>query len=231
MNYIVLSPHFDDAIFNCFSVLQKPKAMAITIFAKAPDKNVKTIWDRLCGEASSYKMVEKRATENISALKLVKAKNLNLDYFDAQYRTTKDDLDGLYTNLKKNLNQDSIVYAPLALSKLFAHPDHIIVRDIGLDLFKAGYKVVFYPDQPYMRFPAHTKLRKSTILKKTNKLSTKLGYKLEYRVERLLKADLALKKQAMHKYESQYFFTNLFSANGLNHLTHQRYELFFDIVP
>ena len=230
MSNIILSPHFDDAVFNCFSIIQKSSTTVVTVFAGSPDKNIHTVWDRICHESNSSKMVAKREVENKNALRITKTKNINLEFLDAQYRTTKDDLDGLYREIKKIIPTGSTVYVPLAMSTLFAHPDHVLIRDIGLKLIEHDIAVFFYPDQPYMRLWSKSKLRKPKLTKLTNKFAYQLNQNLQYRVERFKKDELALKKMAMHKYQSQYFYTNLFSANGLNRILRQRYELFFEVV-
>jgi LmbE family N-acetylglucosaminyl deacetylase len=86
---LVVSPHLDDAVFSCTTVLASaPEALVVTVFAATPDPYPKqlTVWDRACGFAPDDDVVAQRRMENEAALDLLDAAACNLDFVDDQYR-------------------------------------------------------------------------------------------------------------------------------------------------
>lgn len=181
MRNIILSPHYDDAVFSCFHLLNNPDTLVINIFSGIPKKNHRTLWDYLCGEGDSRKMMEKRRKENEKILNKLKCHYLDLDFLDNQYQKDKD-IDTIYLSISKVLKNGDQIYAPSASSKIYKHPDHLITNKIAKILAEKEYKVVYYSDLPYMKVDhrnGNIKLNKEQIKEKSN--LSKL-YKTQYRM-------------------------------------------------
>jgi hypothetical protein len=47
---LILSPHFDDAVLDCWGVIAGPGAVeVVNVFAAAPDPGTVTLWDSITG--------------------------------------------------------------------------------------------------------------------------------------------------------------------------------------
>ena len=224
---IILSPHLDDAVFDCWELLTNPDTVTLNIFSKIPPEGTSAWWDRICGQPDSKKMMETRYIENQKAVALSgnSNKQLFLNILDKQYRTKKIHLsvDRLTDSIEKISSKENIFFVPLAASKLFRHADHVLTRLIGLELLKRGYRVAFFPDYPYMRT---THSLSSRHLKQISRTGEKiLGIKLEVRVKKLSPRNIRLKRQALKTYKSQYRAINIQTLGSLSLLGHQSYEI------
>ena len=151
---IILSPHLDDAVFSCWQFINMPGSTVMTVFAGIPPAGTTKLWDKICGQANSELMVLQRLKENKIALKQTQATIAYLDYLDKQYRDQPLKVNDLVGQIQKAATKQSTLIAPLAASKVFRHPDHILVRQAAITLKEAGYSVAFYPDIPYMHLPS-----------------------------------------------------------------------------
>jgi len=180
MRNIILSPHYDDAVFSCFNKLNDPKTLVINLFTGIPNKNKYTLWDLICGQPNSNKMMLKRKKENALVLNKLECYYLDLDFLDNQYEKNIDTNLILKTLLSK-LKKGDVIYAPMAESKIYKHPDHLITNQIARKLSKLGYEVYFYADLPYMKihhYIANVKLDK---LETRTKLKYARQYKSQYK--------------------------------------------------
>ncbi len=222
---VILSPHLDDAVFSCWHLITQPDAEVITIFAGIPASNTATLWDRLCGERNSAVMMRRRRTENESALRANGISYRNLDYLDTQYLHGKRNITEIADVLLSEIAPESHFYVPLANSRLWRHPDHVAVRKVGEMLLRAGRKVSFYADIPYMQMPSHvTSERSDKILKAARQQFENIA-SVEF--HELTKKDQGVKRAVMMKYQSQYSKTNLVSFGTLKRHANLERELVF----
>jgi LmbE family N-acetylglucosaminyl deacetylase len=223
-NTVIVSPHFDDGMFSCFYLIQRSRSTLLTVFTKIPSVLTNTLWDRLCGQTSSAKMVLNRQEENSKANQPFKTKLINLDFLDHQYRKDKLNPQQITKSLKKQISYQDHLYFPMSLSLWYRHPDHQSLTQVGLDLIKQNYLVSFYVDQPYMSTPTIFKqYYKKRLQRRINK-----NFGLNYQIEIIkLPKDLKnLKKRSIKTYQSQYFWTNLVSFGNLSYQTFLGQEVY-----
>jgi LmbE family N-acetylglucosaminyl deacetylase len=84
---VVCSPHFDDAVLDCWTVLTRPGACeVINVFCGAPLEGYATWWDQLAGAKSSRQMHYDRLKEDRAALALANRTSHIAGLLDGQYR-------------------------------------------------------------------------------------------------------------------------------------------------
>lgn len=166
MTKLILSPHFDDAVFSLGGMIAaNPKDCIIcTIFAGTPPEPLTTKWDTGNGFKDSTESMEARIRENESALTFLGVEKENIidwDFLDNQYRTEPinkfklaDILKGYICRVSEQ-EKDLQVYCPIALRKLpVRHCDHDELCSsfrIAIDtLGDLGIEFYFYEDQPYV---------------------------------------------------------------------------------
>jgi hypothetical protein len=146
----VLSPHLDDAVIDCWSVLTAPGAVrVVNVFAGVPASRPPAYFERLAGASDSATHVRRRIAEDRSALDLARRRPSNLGFLAHSYRRGRPEpsfarLDGALT---AHVEAASLVYAPAALGT--PHPDHELVRAYALALARHGLPVRLYADLPY----------------------------------------------------------------------------------
>ncbi|HEX2055146.1 MAG TPA: PIG-L family deacetylase, partial [Nitrospiraceae bacterium] len=84
---LVISPHCDDAVFSCGSLLAAhPGSIVATVFAQGPPPGRPlTEWDRTSGFQVGDDVMMQRRDEDRRALSLVSAQPLWLEFQDRQY--------------------------------------------------------------------------------------------------------------------------------------------------
>lgn len=129
---LVLSPHFDDAIFSCGALLAAHHgSRTVTVFGGAPATPVSTVWDRDAGFADSNEAVAARRQEDAQAHAQVSATVHHLGFCDSQYGQTP-----AVTELERALHRlvqtrsAQAVFVPLGLF----HSDHVLVHEAALML-------------------------------------------------------------------------------------------------
>ena len=150
---IIISPHLDDAVFNCWSTISQANACVLTLFAGVPKPGTTKLWDLVCGEPSGQLMMENRRVENDQALAPSGRPPINLDFLDYQYQRNRVALTKIVESVLAKTDNRSTFMVPLAGSHLWNHPDHRLAREVGIELLKLGRGVDFYPDSPYMHLP------------------------------------------------------------------------------
>ncbi len=213
----------DDAVISCWYTIAVQGANVLTVFARIPDNNHATLWDKLCGESNSIQMVNLRRKENKKVLNELGKEANYLDLLDIQYRKNNPTLSTLKQRLFNYIDMNTIMYFPLAGSFLYKHPDHVLLRELGVSLLNEGYKVSFYPDIPYMSMPK--KVSKKYLSKLNNRASKLLNTDVTIEVNLLNKDQLKDKQTSCHGYISQYRMTNLVSFNNLNRQLERNYEI------
>ena len=157
---IILSPHFDDAVFSLGGLLAQEGQSSVvsTFFAGTPATAHRTRWDSDCGFASSNQAMRARAKENNQALALlgIPKKNVrNYSYLDRQYviyrdRATLTSVEGDIQNVLEEYKGSKVkIFGP----GLDMHPDHELVRSALLSVFRQHQQrdVAFFlfQDLPY----------------------------------------------------------------------------------
>ena len=124
---LVLSPHFDDAVLDCWGVLAGPGAVeVVNLFAAAPPAGTVTLWDEITGAGDSAARVAERVAEDAAALGVANRTPHNLTFLDAQYRRPPaPTLTGIDAQVSAAVPAASRVYAPAGIG---AHPDHKLTR-------------------------------------------------------------------------------------------------------
>jgi prepilin-type processing-associated H-X9-DG protein len=172
---MILSPHLDDAVLSCWSVLSgSRKVEVVNVFTGAPSASADIhIGELLMRVDDAAARARERAAEDRAALRLVGARPHNLDLPEyphwtqsaglarsrwrhlarrlAQYgrsRASRDEerLRGVMQASAPHIDRQAHIYAPAALG---GNPDHELVRELGCRLLREGVRVSFYADQPY----------------------------------------------------------------------------------
>lgn len=223
---VILSPHFDDAVLNCWQLLSESSALVLNIFSGVPPKGTHRFWDLVCGTADSHKMMQKRRRENEAAISLSGSHaQLYLDYLEAQYRQRQPavNVNNLAADILELAPAGAVFLAPLAAGRLRRHADHVLLRRAAMQLLVQGHKVSFYPDAPYMNLPRLP--RKQALKRLERRASQVLSSDVTLQINELTPEQRAAKLRAMQTYQTQYKMTNLFSFGGLRRLARREYEV------
>jgi hypothetical protein len=146
---LLLSPHWDDAVFNCWSLLTSEREVrVINVFAGIPPGGAPRRWDRICGASEASSHARRRTTEDAQALLRTGRTPVNVPLLDAEYREPGPDpsLDDLDRAVRDSTAAGSEVYAPAALG---TNVDHRLVRRYARGLHAQGMPVHLYADVPY----------------------------------------------------------------------------------
>lgn len=148
---IVVSPHFDDAVFSCWSVLANEEdADVVTIFTEGPDDDRVAPWDADAGVTSAERMAQ-RVRENARALAVAGCRAVNLGLLPASYGGG-----GIHHDLLHAwLTAAKRVYVPAGAGLEVSHPEHVVVRDACLSVRPDAH---LYADNPYCGFTAEVDL-------------------------------------------------------------------------
>ena len=150
----VLSPHLDDAVFGCGERLAVcAGATVVTVFAGRPPASMPlTEWDAAAGFREGDDVVGARRAEDASALALLGAAPVWLDFLDAQYAATPE-VSTLSAALAMALATlaPATVLIPLGLF----HSDHALVHEAALTCARRadGRRWLAYEEPMYRRLP------------------------------------------------------------------------------
>jgi LmbE family N-acetylglucosaminyl deacetylase len=146
---LLLSPHWDDAVFDCWSLLTSDAELrVVNVFGGVPPPGPARRWDRICGGDDGAEMARRRIAEDERALAQAGRGAVNLALLDAEYREPAPDpsLDELDAAIAAAAPRASAVYAPACLG---TNPDHRLVRRYARALHAQGLRVSLYADIPY----------------------------------------------------------------------------------
>ena len=174
---LILSPHFDDAVFNHWSLLMDASldVQVVNVFAGVPETGVCAVGDLHRGVRDSAEYVEMRRAEDAHALSLVGRSPINLDIVEYRYRVQqlqiplwlarllgrpkrsivnapwRKDREGIHEEIIDRLAPISpswsMVCAPVGIG---GHPDHHVVREVARRIAREwGIPVRLYADIPY----------------------------------------------------------------------------------
>jgi LmbE family N-acetylglucosaminyl deacetylase len=146
---IVLSPHLDDAVIDCWSVLAGTAPVTVaTVCAGIPKPGPAGHWDALAGARDRAERMRDRREEDLAALALAGRSGVHLPFPQADHRPgPPPPLEAIDRALVGRLPSACTVYAPAVLGT--RHPDHALVRDYALALAAHGVPVILYADAPY----------------------------------------------------------------------------------
>ena len=149
---MVLSPHYDDAVFSCGHLLGiLPGSVVVTVCTAKPENgDTLTDWDERCGFTSATQAMSARSLENREALNALGATGVELSFLDSQYLQTKRNSVDLLSDTLLSIireRQPKSVFVPLGLF----HDDHLLVSDVALMLEHRanGLQWYAYADIPY----------------------------------------------------------------------------------
>jgi hypothetical protein len=90
---VVCSPHLDDAVLDCWSVLDRDESCAVVnVFTGAPGGGVNSWNDQQNGASSSAAQMHQRALEDREALSIAGKAAINLDMLEVKYRLRQSPL-------------------------------------------------------------------------------------------------------------------------------------------
>src|SRR5690349_6471932 len=120
---VILSPHLDDAVWSCYSVLLGDEDVVVaTVFAGIPEGEPGW-WDVKCGITDSAAHVRARRAEDAAVLSAIGRQAVHLDLLDGQYRGRPVPPGDIASELARALPAVRHVYAPGGIG----HPDHALV--------------------------------------------------------------------------------------------------------
>jgi hypothetical protein len=146
---LLLSPHWDDAVFDCWGLLTSADDLAVVnVFAGEPSAGRLTRWDRVTGASDSNMRARERFAEDEAALARAGRSAVSLPLLDAEYRQPESapSLGDLDRELAVVARATSRVYAPAGLG---TNVDHKLVRWYARMLGRSGIPISLYADLPY----------------------------------------------------------------------------------
>jgi len=144
----VLSPHLDDAVLDCWSVLTSAaEVRVVNVFAGEPGAEAGLgWWDDATGAEDSAERMRLRREEDAEALAQAGCAPVNLDFLEDQYRGGRPvPGDDLFEAVLPHLEGD-LAYVPAGIG---LHGDHVAVRSLLAPLRERGTAVGLYADIPY----------------------------------------------------------------------------------
>jgi LmbE family N-acetylglucosaminyl deacetylase len=146
---LLLSPHWDDAVLDCWSLLVSARDVAVVnLCAGIPAPGSLAPWDAITGATDSAARVRERIAEDARALARAGRTPVNLPFLDAQYRPAAPapTLEEIDRALCAILPSTSRVHVPAGVG---GHVDHLLARRYGRTLLRAGIPVTLHVDLPY----------------------------------------------------------------------------------
>lgn len=144
---VILSPHFDDAVLSCWTVLREGPAKVVNVFAEPPPPGVApSTWDRTTGGGDAREHTLARRREDADVLGELGAVQVNLPFLSGDYRGREQDAGPLLKALQPHVAGSRAVFAPAGIGR---HPEHFAVRAAAVALHKRGTPVTLYAELPY----------------------------------------------------------------------------------
>ena len=147
---VLLSPHPDDAVLDCWCVLTGRAAVrVVNVFAGCPPPGAVGYFERLAGARDSAAHQRRRLADDREALGRAGHSPANLDFLGLGHRRGRPEpsFAALDAAICAREPAASAVYAPAALGA--PHPDHEVVRAYAVALAAQGIPVRLYADLPY----------------------------------------------------------------------------------
>ena len=168
---IVISPHLDDAVFSCFTLMTDPGRFrefagggeggeavhVVNVFCAFPDGGVLGDWDETCGARSSWAQLHKRIGEDAEIFARLGVPSHYLAVLDKQYRNALPEPDA--SSIAERIvdavevDEDTTVWMPWARDSSGSptHDDHLLARTAAeLVVGDTGARARYYADLPYL---------------------------------------------------------------------------------
>ncbi len=165
----VISPHLDDAVFSCGSLMThmsftEIEVRVVTVFAGDPDCQFRVgQWDERAGFETAGGATRARRAEDEAAVKICGATPIHLPFHDDQYRLTRD-IDDIVSKLADAIKGcDSILIPGWPLT----NPDHWWAARAGLlaaEEVALDHGVVLYAEEPYRTWMGPKPPRRSPLV-------------------------------------------------------------------
>jgi LmbE family N-acetylglucosaminyl deacetylase len=148
---VLLSPHLDDAVLDCWSELTgEAPPRVVNVFAGVPAGGAPVpLWDRITGAGDSSARVRERLAEDAQALAGAGCEASNLQFLDAQYRRPGEPVEPAHLDRALASALAEPAHRVLAPAAIGGHPDHVLVRRYARLLARHGFAVTLYADLPY----------------------------------------------------------------------------------
>jgi hypothetical protein len=150
---LLLSPHWDDAVLDCWSLLSSGRELnVVNVFAGIPPSGHAGAWEAIIGVQDSAQRARERMAEDTLALARAGREPVNLPLLDVRYRRQTPSVAGLHEldlALAAEVRSASRVYVPAGIG---AHADHLLARRYGRMLLRTGMPVTLYAELPYCVF-------------------------------------------------------------------------------
>jgi len=146
---LVLSPHWDDAVLSCWSVLAGAGEVNVAnVFAALPAAGASGPWEAFAGLRDSRERAQGRIEEDARALALAGRTAYNLALPAIQHRDGPDavGVPAVRRMLADAVPRASLVYAPAGIG---GHVDHVLARRCARSLLGEGMPVTLYAELPY----------------------------------------------------------------------------------
>ena len=147
---VLLSPHPDDAVLNCWSVLTAPdRVQVVNVFAGVPRAGRAGYFERLSGAGDAAAHMRRRLEEDRAALSRAGRSAINLGFRCLGHRAGRPEpsFAAVDAALRAHVASASCVLAPAALGA--SHPDHELVQAYARALAAQGIPARLYADVPY----------------------------------------------------------------------------------
>jgi LmbE family N-acetylglucosaminyl deacetylase len=238
---LLLSPHWDDAVLDCWSVLASERRVTVVnLFAGVPPPGRLAPWDAITGATDSAVRARERIAEDARALARAGRAPVSLPFLDAQYRpgAPAPSLEEIDRALGAAAPSASRVYAPAGVG---GHLDHLLARRWGRMLLRAGIPVTLYADLPYCVLhgwphwvdgaEADPHRDVDAFWLEFLKGVPELPGLRAARVERLDDAAAAAKLEAMRCYETQFSGLDYGAGRLLSDPAIHRFEVWWELAP
>jgi hypothetical protein len=156
--YQIISPHIDDAFLSLGGMIREwvkgPEQIDITYVFSISDWTSPQAIAQLSYPTDKQKVTAIRKSEEMDINILLPYLYRLLDFPDASVRNhePRGGFGELYEQvlqkLEKIIDRSARCFFPLGLG----HPDHLLIRNIGLSLLRKQYNIWFYEDMPYMAY-------------------------------------------------------------------------------
>jgi LmbE family N-acetylglucosaminyl deacetylase len=166
---LVVSPHFDDAVFGCGALLAAHRGSVVcTVFSGCPPGHVSTDWDRQCGFENAAQAMEERLHEDERALEILDSHGERAGFLDAQYAsygvaaTRQTIAHKLDTSVRRH--SPDILLMPLGLF----HSDHELVHEACCDIWleHRALECLAYEDALYRRIDGRLQGRLAALIER-----------------------------------------------------------------
>ena len=239
---VVLSPHLDDAVLDCWSVLTAPGPVhVVNVLAGMPPAGKVGYYERLAGASDSAAHVQNRIADDREALGRAGRAPANLDFLALAHRRGRPEpsFRQLDAALAACVARPSCVYAPAALGSV--HPDHALVRAYALALARQGVPARLYADLPYCAVygwpswvtgrPADPRLDVDAYWAASLNGAAELCAPARADVVRLPAGDAAAKLAAMRAYRAEFPVLDRGPVGQLSNPAIHGFEVFWTVDP